>query len=40
VCSRMEIVPSVFPFTEVVPKNMAWVGADSIHAQTLVGTYV
>src|SRR6218665_496608 len=24
----MEVVPSVLPFTEVVPKNVAWVGAD------------
>ena len=26
--SRTEVVPSVLPFTEVVPKNVARVGAD------------
>ena len=26
--SGMKAVPSVFPFTEVIPKNMARVGAD------------
>ena len=26
--SRTEVVPSVLPFTEVVPKNAAQVGAD------------